>query len=709
MLDAHTSTSFVLDVAVVLGVGAVTGILARAIRLPSVVGYLAAGLIVGPYLPIPLFADPGRVQALATFGVVLVMFAVGLEFRFVRLIKILPVSGFAALVQIGVMLWVGFSLGGLLGWDPVASSFLAAALSISSTMLVTGLFAQRPVEAEVSQHVLGVLVVQDVAAIALITAMTAVAAGRGLAPAELAAVVGELIAVLIGIVAVGITVVPRLVRAVVARGWLEPLTVLAVGLAFVFAVLAEALGYSAALGAFVAGVLVAESGNGHEVERVIAPLRDVFAAIFFVSVGMLVDPLVALKSWPTGLAIAGVVVVGQFLSISGASLMSGLPLRRAVKSGLALGQIGEFSFILAAIGTAAGVVPEALVPSLVAVAALTALTTPLLLDRAETLTIWLDRCIPGRAHRLLAVYQRWVLLMRQAAGTNAQRWRRTLLGLCLDGLGLTVLGTVMAASGPKLAIWLAHMAGLEADIATVIVVGTGLLLAAPLVVGLLANGRRLATLTSTILLGEVDGDADRGLARELVHAIVHLLVLIGLGVPAVAAVRPWLGAPASAPLLLAAVLGAAILVWRRAALFEGALRSGAEHVAELLAVQAGLGPGARAPLSPTRGPETPTAQPTSELEPLCGDLLLGLDGVVTVTLPPQASGIGRTLAEIDLRARTGVTVVAIRRADGTEILPNGRERMVVGDVLALIGPRERVPLACALLVAPAGADEQPAA
>ena len=699
MIDVHSSASFVVDVAVVLGVGAITGIGARAIRLPSVLGYLAAGLIVGPYLPIPVFADPGRVQTLATFGVVLVMFAVGLEFRFARLIKILPVSGFTALVQIGVMLWAGFSLGRMLGWDPVSSSFLAAALAISSTMLVTGLFAQRPADKELSEHVLGVLVVQDVAAIALIAAMTAVAAGRGLAPAELAAVVGQLAAVLVGIIAVGIIVVPRAIRAVVARGWFEPLTVLAVGLAFAFAVLAEALGYSAALGAFVAGILVAESGKGHEVERAIGPLRDVFAAIFFVSVGMLVDPLLALRSWQTVLAIVMVIVVGQFGSVAAASLMSGLPLRRAVKAGLALGQIGEFSFILAAIGTSAGVVPDVLVPSLVAAAALTALTTPLLLDRSEVLNIWLDRCIPGRVHRLLAVYQRWVLLMRQASGTNAKRWRRTLIGLGLDGLGLTVLGTVMAASGPRLATWLSHSASVGKQGSTAIVVSVGLLLAAPLVVGLLANGRRLATLTSTILLGEADGDADRGLARELMHAIVHLLVLTGLGVPAVAAIRPWLGMPVSAPLLLAAVLAAALLVWRRAAGFEGTLRSGAEQVAQLLAAQADLRPERHAHRQgEPAGRPTPAHLPREPGAPPAG-LLPGLDGVVTLELSPEASSIGKTLAEIDLRARSGVTVVAIRQADGTEILPHGRERLAAGDMLALIGPRERMPLARQLLLA----------
>ena len=160
---------------------------------------------------------------------------------------------------------------------------------------------------------------------------------------------------LVAILAFGMLIVPRLVRAIASRGWIEPLTVFAVGLAFVLAVLAEHLGYSVALGAFVAGVLVAESGHGTAVEHRVAPLRDVFAAIFFVSIGMTADPSLLVEAWPTALTIAVVVIAGQFLSVMGASLVSGVSLTVAVPAALSLGQIGEFSFIIAEIGASAAV------------------------------------------------------------------------------------------------------------------------------------------------------------------------------------------------------------------------------------------------------------------------------------------------------------------------------------------------------------------
>ena len=157
----------IADLAVVTMVAALTGMLARRVGQPSILGYLLAGLIVGPYIPIPLFADPHRMEELAEVGVVLVMFAVGLEFRIKRLVEILPLSGLTAAVQIGALAWGGFTVGSLLGWSTSASVCLGAALSISSTMVVSAVLRTRPVDEDVRAHVFGVLVVQDVVAIVL--------------------------------------------------------------------------------------------------------------------------------------------------------------------------------------------------------------------------------------------------------------------------------------------------------------------------------------------------------------------------------------------------------------------------------------------------------------------------------------------------------------------------------------------------------------
>src|SRR5262245_27134262 len=153
----HGSAQLVYDLAVVLGVAAVTSVLARLLRQPTILGHLLAGMIVGPYIPIPLFADHARIESLAELGVVLVMFAIGIEFRFAKLMRVLPTAGFTGLIQVSFLLWCGFTLGQALGWSGVESVFLGASIAISSTMVVSKVFAERPVSDDVRQHVLGVL------------------------------------------------------------------------------------------------------------------------------------------------------------------------------------------------------------------------------------------------------------------------------------------------------------------------------------------------------------------------------------------------------------------------------------------------------------------------------------------------------------------------------------------------------------------------
>ena len=288
--------NFVVDLAIVLSVAGVTSVLARLLGQPSILGYLLAGFIVGPYIPIPVFADPQRVQELAEFGVLLVMFAIGLEFRISKLMSVLPLSGLTGLIQVSFLVWCGFSVGHLIGWNTVQSVFLGASIAISSTMIVSKVFEDHPPAPQVRQYVLGVLVVQDVLAIVLIAATTAIAAGGGLAPMQLVTTIGGLAAVLFGMLVGGMLVVPRLMRAVVRLRSPEISAVVSVGLCFGLAELAATFGYSVALGAFIAGMLVAESGQGVTVEHLIRPLRDVFAAVFFVSVGMTVDPFQAFDS-----------------------------------------------------------------------------------------------------------------------------------------------------------------------------------------------------------------------------------------------------------------------------------------------------------------------------------------------------------------------------------------------------------------------------
>ncbi len=666
--------SFVVDLGLVLAVAAVTSVVTRWLKQPTILGYLFAGLIVGPYIPIPVFADHERVESLAELGVVLVMFAVGLEFRIAKLLRVLPTSGVTGVVQVGFLVWCGFSFGQLLGWTVVASVFLGASIAISSTMVVSKVYGQVTIAAPIRDHVFGVLVVQDVLAIVLIAVTTGVAAGGGLAPKELVFTLARLGGLLAVLLVGGLLVIPPIVRRVVQFESKEILGVVALGLCFALAIVAEKSGYSVALGAFIAGILVAESGHGDRVEHVIEPVRDVFAALFFVSIGMTVDPFEAAHHFGTSLGVFAIVIIGQLLIVTFVSVASGNGLRRSLVAGLSLGQIGEFAFIIAGVGKAADVVPASLHSVLVTVAVMTAFTTPLIVGRAERIADRIEALLPQHVHVVIELWEAWRLrLDRQRTIAGRRFVVRTLRAIVLDGVALIVFLTVVAAWRPALKSWATSVFGPER--APWLVAVSVAAIAIPLLVALVQTSIRLSRHLATELLppNERTSEAARLVVRTL-RIFVHLLVVVAVGVPAVAVLRPVLGVPVGAPILAMTVLLFVGYLWRTTSAVEIELRSGTERLAAALADQT---------VSTSAIPED-AAMP-------------GLDRMTRVVITSESVAVGKTLAELDVRRRTGATVVSIHRIDQDRVLPTGREALQAGDVLAIAGDADGVETATRLL------------
>jgi CPA2 family monovalent cation:H+ antiporter-2 len=663
---------FVQDLAIVLGVAAVTGLLFRLLKQPSVLGYLLAGLLVGPYLSLPLFADPGRVQALSEFGVVLVMFAVGLEFRISKFLRVLPISGVTGAVEIGVLLWAGFALGHELGWTSTESLFLGASICISSTMAVSKILDQQPVPKDSRELVFGVLVLQDVAAIALIAVMTAVAQGSGASFGSVLGILAKLVGLLVALVAVGMFVVPRLVRVLVRIKSPETLVVGATGLCFSFALLAEALGYSGALGAFIAGILVAESGEGTRVEHNIQSVRDVFAAVFFVSVGMTVDPSMAMASLPIAGLVIGVILVGQLLSVSLGGILSGSGVRRSVTAGLALGQIGEFAFIIAAIGKDAGVVRPELQPVLVTVAVLTTFTTSVAVRYRDPVVGFVDRMLPARLRHLLTLYEVWFEELRARGEGRSSPEGRAIRAIALDLVGIVLLVLVYRTWSKEVGHGLAELLGMPASRGPLLGGLAALVLIVPLLAALTLSARNLSLLAAQRVLGEEPSDS----ARALLRASVALLIVLCIGVPAGAALRTMLGITYVWPALGVAFTLAGAVAWRQAGKLDDDIRSGGEFLVRAIAKQS--------------LPE--------QAAPARGSVLPGLTNMKELALPAGAAALGKTLAELRLRSVTGAAVLAIRRADQSVTIPTGTERLAEGDVLFLTGTRVDQGLAEAFLL-----------
>jgi CPA2 family monovalent cation:H+ antiporter-2 len=688
LLAASEAPSFVVDLAIVLSVAALTSLAFRLLRQPALLGYLLAGVLIGPYTPIPLFADAEQVHAMSEFGVVLVMFGVGLEFSIDRFLKVLPRSGLVALIQVSAMGWAGWALAQTLGWTGVESLFLACALAISSTMVVAKVFEESKPEAGLRELVFGVLVIQDVVAIALLAVLGAVATGLGVSAGALGRTMAELGLFLVALLVGGLLIVPRLVRLVERVGSAETRVVAAGGLCFGLALLAQSFGYSVALGAFVAGMLVAESGKGHDIDHLVQPVRDLFVAVFFVSIGMSVDPRLVWDNIGATLAVLIVVVLGQLVVVTTAALLGGNGLRRSLAAGLTLGQLGEFAFIMAGIGVTHGVVGDQLVPVLVAVAIATSFLTPLAARRSDAILAWVDHRLPKRIHTLLSIYEAWFEALIQQGPRDKSRLRQALTVLVIDAVALIAVAVVGAMLRDPVT-WLV------ADFAIphwAIRLGYELLILLallPFAFGLARAARKLARLLGEQLLplGH-EGRPDLANApRRTLIVVIQLAVVVAFGAPVLLITQPFVQGPSSALVLGAVLLGMLFVLWRDSGNLDGHLRAGAEVVLALLRE-----PGE----TPTPATSAPEAS-DSALDVQVAALLPGLGHVEGVAIHTGSPALGRSLAELDLHAQTGAVVLAIARTGGDLIRPEVEVRLQEGDVVAVMGCSDAVAAARTLL------------
>ena len=686
MHDAH---SFLQNLALVFCVAALTTVVFHRLRQPVVFGYLLAGMIVGPHLPVPLVADEDMVKTLSELGVILLMFSLGLEFRLRRVVAIAGTSGLAAISETSIMLGLGFVVAQALGWTIIESVFTGAMVAISSTTIVAKAFEELKVTDRVREIVFGILVVEDLIAILLVAMLTAVAAGGGMSAGVLAGTSLRLATFLAVLIGVGALVVPRLVRVVTRTESRDMTLVASVGICFAAALAALSFGYSVALGAFIAGSLVAESGEAARIERLIEPVRDLFLAIFFVSVGMLIDPATLLSHWGAVLTMVVVVVVGKFVAVTVGAFFTGGGLRSSVQAGMSLGQIGEFSFIIAAIGTSSGVIRPHLYPIAIAASAITTLTTPWLIRGAQPLALWLDRSLPKPVQTFVALYGSWIENLRASgSGTGGRaRTRRFVRLLILDAVVLTflILGTTLemdrfiAVLGSLLAWpeWLVRS----------VVIGGALVAATPLVVGLVRLSWRLAFALAVRALPATDaGRVDFARApRTALVATLQMAILLAILAPITAIAQPFFrGTPTIVVLLIAAAI-LAIAFWRAARDLHGHARAGAEVIAAILSQQMD-GVSSSEQLSRTMERASAT--------------LPGLGDPTAFILDPLSASVGKTLSEVNLRGLTGATVLAIFRRGGDTpraIVPSAREPLHAGDVLTMAGTHEAVAAAREIL------------
>jgi monovalent cation:H+ antiporter-2, CPA2 family len=402
--------SFIQDLAVIMLVAGVVTILFHRLKQPVVLGYIVAGFIIGPHTPpFGLIHDEDTIKTLAELGVIFLMFCLGLEFSLRKLFKVGDTAFIAAFLEIILMIWIGYEIGRWFDWNTMDSLFLGAILAISSTtIIVKALNDLKMKNQRFAQLIFGVLIVEDILGIGIIALLSSIAVSGTVSSGEVFSTVGKLSLFMIVALVIGILLVPRLLAYVAKFESNEMLLITVLGLCFGFCLLVVKLEYSMVLGAFLIGAIMAESRQLIKIERLIEPVRDMFSAIFFVAIGLMIDPQILLQyAWPIAV-ITVAVVLGKMLSCGLGAFIAGNDGRTSLRVGMGLSQIGEFSFIIAALGMTLQVTSDFLYPVAVAVSAITTLLTPYLIRGADPLSLKIAAVMPKRMSRVFGMYGEWL-------------------------------------------------------------------------------------------------------------------------------------------------------------------------------------------------------------------------------------------------------------------------------------------------------------
>lgn len=746
---------FIQDLAVVVLVAGFVGWGCQRIGLSVVVGYIVAGMVIGPYnLPVALVSDIDRIETLSQMGLVFLMFSIGMKLSLRKLRKLGFQLVFATAIEAVVIYQLTRVAAGVMGLSATETVFLAAMLMISSSAVIIKVLASIGASHErTGQMAMGVFVVEDVIAVLLLTGLSSYAtlAGTHTETTSYGHTLMSLTAFVVLVGVVGVLFVPWLLRKLSLNGGVELPTLVQVGLLFVLATTAHRAGFSLALGAFLLGAIVADTPQRTQVDRTFEGLRDVFSAVFFVAIGMLIDVRALWDIWGLVLGVAILTLGGRALACSMGLLVTGSPTREAVRVGLLVVPVGEFTFIIAQLGISGGVLPQSFQALAVGVALLTTLAAPFLARRSPQISKWCEATEPDWLAAWLRAYRGWLERLREQGASNMlwQLSKRRLIQIGIELLfitGLLVFSRSLLAmlmdtlpqdwlfpNGPQILFWS----------------GLTLVILIPLI-AVWRNISALAMLVADVVFSSHPTQAPR-FAPMLEFA---LKVLGGLIVFFwISALLPLSGGVRWVPFVVVAVVALVVFLFRRKLIYwhsvlEVGVQEHLEQPHRAVASPSWLTPHAEwnitlaecivPDLADVRGrtlgelelrsklgctvsgverqgvlieappasfalypqdrvlllghPEQ-TAAGKVFLMSVSGALpLSGFDDVLmeVVDVPPGSALRRRTLIELEPTSKVGVQIAGINR-DGTRILnPKGDEQLLEGDEVLLLGTREQI-------------------
>ena len=414
--------TIITDLSLILILASIFSVLCKILKQPVVLGYIVAGLLAGPHISLIPTVQPENISTWADIGVIFLLFGMGLEFSFKKMMSIGNVGGKAMLFEVLTLSVFGFAIGRLMGWNFIDSMLLGGMLTMSSTAIIVKAFNDMGLQKEkFAGIVFGILVFEDLFAILLMVILSTFAVSRSFEGSELAMMVARLGFFLVMWFVCGIYLIPTLLKKIKKYLNSETLLLVAMGLCFLMVVLATKAGFSSALGAFIMGSILAETIELENIEKVIQPIKDFFGAIFFVSVGMMVDPQVLFDNFSTVIIIAAASIAGKMIFTTTGVRLAGESMKTAVQSGFSLAQMGEFSFIIASMGMSLGVTSASIYPIVIAVSVITTFTTPYTIKLALPAYHVLESVLPNSLTDKLNKRE------DKKAGEKESQWKQLLM------------------------------------------------------------------------------------------------------------------------------------------------------------------------------------------------------------------------------------------------------------------------------------------
>ena len=465
---SHLAT-LINDLALILICAGVMTLLFKKLKQPLVLGYVVAGFLASPHMPYtPSVMDTANIQTWADIGVIFLLFALGLEFSFKKIVKVGGAAIIAACTILFCMILLGITVGTGFGWQRMDSIFLGGMIAMSSTTIIYKAFDDLGMrKKQFTGLVLSVLILEDILAIVLMVMLSTMAVRHNFEGSEMLESIGKLLFFLILWFVVGIYLIPELLKRCRKLMSEETLLIVSLGLCFGMVVMAARTGFSAAFGAFIMGSILAETVEAESIERLVKPVKDLFGAVFFVSVGMMVDPAMIVEYALPIIVITLAVIFGQSLFGTLGVLLAGQPLKTAMQCGFSLTQIGEFAFIIASLGVSLHVTSDFLYPIVVAVSVITTFLTPYMIRFAEPASNFVDTHLPVKWKNFLLHYSSGSQTMN-----HESLWKKLILALTRITIVYSIVSIAVVALAFRFLVplFLEHIPGIWGRLLAAVVI-----------------------------------------------------------------------------------------------------------------------------------------------------------------------------------------------------------------------------------------------